>query len=162
MPLNQVGSALSSQSDRLHSELISRNVWHRFIEFNESVKTVEQAGKKVQVEKIVKSIVMLDSNGVPLLAIVAAKSKISFRKIKRFLAVKDVRLASPADVLVHSGYPVGGVPPFNKIKQVLVDPQVLRNETAIVGGGDEKTLMEIKTADIVNALNAKIVDISQN
>ncbi|MBZ5525398.1 MAG: hypothetical protein LAP21_24495 [Acidobacteriia bacterium] len=64
--------------------------------------------------------------------------------------------------MVHSGYPVGGVPPFNKIKQVLVDPQVLRNETAIVGGGDEKTLMEIKPADIVNALNAKIVDISQN
>ena len=57
---------------------------------------------------------------------------------------------------------MGGVPPFNKIKRVLVDPQVLGNETAIVGGGDENTLMEIKTADLAKALNAKVVDISQN
>lgn len=126
------------------------------------MKTVEQAGKKVQVEKIAKSIVMLDSNGSPLLAILAAKNKISFRKIKNFLAVKDVHLASPAEVLFHSGYPAGGVPPINKIKRVLVDPEVLRNETVIVGGGDVNRLMEIKTADVVNTQNAKVVDISQN
>ena len=162
MSLDQETSEPSGQSEKLHADLVSRNVWHRFIEFNEPVKTVEQAGKKVQIEKIAKSIVMIDSNGSPLLAIVAAKNKISFRKIKAFLAVKDVHLASPAEVLFHSGYPAGGVPPINKIKRVLVDPEVLRNETAIVGGGDVKMLMEIKTADIVKTLNPEVVDIVRN
>jgi prolyl-tRNA editing enzyme YbaK/EbsC (Cys-tRNA(Pro) deacylase) len=142
--------------------LTSKQVWHRFIEFMEPVKTVEQAAKKVQVEKIAKSIVMVDSDGSFLLAIVPAKSKVSYRKIKSLLAIKDVRLASADEVLKHSGYPAGGVSPFNKITHILLDPQVLENKTAIVGGGDVDKLMEVKTKDIVDILNPRIADISQN
>ena len=152
---------MSNYGERLKLFLRSRNVWHRFIEFSEPVKTVEQAARKVQVERIAKSIVMLDSNGEPLLAIVPAQSKVSHRKIKALLAVKDVRLATPEEVLKHSGYPAGGVSPFNNINCVLLDPQVMKSETAIVGGGDVDKLVEIRTADIVNVLKPKIDDISQ-
>jgi Cys-tRNA(Pro)/Cys-tRNA(Cys) deacylase len=149
-------------SEQLKLLLISKNVWHRFIEFSEPVKTVEQAGRKVQVAEIAKSIVMVDSHGDSLLAIVPAKSRVSHRKIKSLLAVRDVRLASPEEVLKHSGYPAGGVSPFNNINRVLLDPQVLKNETTIVGGGDVNKLMEIRTKDIVDILNPTIADISQN
>jgi prolyl-tRNA editing enzyme YbaK/EbsC (Cys-tRNA(Pro) deacylase) len=142
--------------------LISKNVWHHFIEFSEPVKTVEQAGRKVQVDEIAKSIVMVDSHGDSLLAIVPAKSRVSHRKIKSLLAVRDVRLASPEEVLKHSGYPAGGVSPFNNINRVLLDFQVLKNETTIVGGGDVDKLMKIRTKDIVDILNPMIADISQN
>jgi len=138
-----------------------RNVWHRFIEFSEPVKTVEQAAKRVQVEKVAKSIVMFDSNGAPLLAIIPAQSKVSHKKIKRLLAARDVRLASPEEVLAHSGYPVGGVSPFNNIERVLLDPKLLSNETVIVGGGDIDKLMEIRTKDIVQVLNPQIADITK-
>lgn len=153
---------IASYGEKLKLLLNSRNVWHRFIEFDEPVKTVEQAGKKVEVEKIAKSIVMVDSDGYSLLAVVPAKSKVSHKKIKSLLAVRDVRLASREEVLKNSGYPVGGVPPFNNIKRVLVDPEVLRNETVIVGGGDIDKLMEVKTKDIVNIVNARIADITQS
>lgn len=129
-------------SESLKIFLDSRSVWHRFIEFDEPVRIVEQAGKKVPVKKIAKSIVLVDSDGNPLLAIVKAQSRVSHRKIKKLLAVRDVRLASPKEVLKHSGYPAGGVPPFNNIKRVLLDPQVLNSETCIVGGGDVNKLME--------------------
>jgi prolyl-tRNA editing enzyme YbaK/EbsC (Cys-tRNA(Pro) deacylase) len=125
------------------------------------VKTVEQASKQVDAEKIVKSIVMVDLNGDPLLAIVPARSKVSHKKLKDLLDVRDVRLATPDEVLRHSGYPAGGVPPFNKIKRVIVDPQVLKNETAIVGGGDIDKLLEVKTKDIVDVSNAQVDDITQ-
>jgi prolyl-tRNA editing enzyme YbaK/EbsC (Cys-tRNA(Pro) deacylase) len=114
------------------------------------------------VEKIAKSIVMVDSAGDPLLAIVPAKSKVSHRKLKSILAVRDVRLATPQEVLRHSGYPAGGVPPFSKIIRILLDPQVLRNETAIVGGGDVNKLLEVRTRDMVAILSPKIADISEN
>jgi prolyl-tRNA editing enzyme YbaK/EbsC (Cys-tRNA(Pro) deacylase) len=113
------------------------------------------------VEKIAKSIVMVDSKGEPLLAIVPAKAKVSHLKIKTLLAVRDVRLASHEEVLEHSGFPAGGVSPFNSIKRILVDPQVLKNETAIVGGGDVGKLLEVKTKDIVAVLGPKIADISR-
>jgi prolyl-tRNA editing enzyme YbaK/EbsC (Cys-tRNA(Pro) deacylase) len=138
-----------------------RSVWHRFIKFSEPVKTVEQAAEKVQVEKIAKSIVMLDSDGAPLVAIIPAQSKVSHKKIKQLLAVKDVCLASPEQVLAHSGYPAGGVSPFNNIKRALLDPKLLPNETVIVGGGDIDKLMEIRTKDIVELLNPRIADITK-
>jgi Cys-tRNA(Pro)/Cys-tRNA(Cys) deacylase len=151
----------SNYSAKLKQFLRSKNVWHRFIEFSEPVKTVEQAARKVQVDKIAKSIVMVDSNGDPLLAIVPAQRKVSHRKIKIILAVKDVRLASADEVLRHSGYPVGGVPPFNNITRVLLDSQILTNKTVIAGGGDVDKLIEVNTKDLVGTLKPKIDDISQ-
>jgi prolyl-tRNA editing enzyme YbaK/EbsC (Cys-tRNA(Pro) deacylase) len=149
-----------SYSESLKIFLDSRGIWHRFIEFEEPVRTFEQAGRKVPVENIAKSIVLIDSDGNPLLAIVKAKSRVSHRRIKQLLAVRDVRLASPKEVLEHSGYPAGGVPPFNNIKRVLLDLQVLKSETCIVGGGDVNKLMEVKTQDIVDTLKPKIAEIS--
>jgi prolyl-tRNA editing enzyme YbaK/EbsC (Cys-tRNA(Pro) deacylase) len=151
---------MPNYSQKLETLLLSRNLWYRFIEFSEPVRTVEQAGRKVPVEKIVKSIVMIDSNENPLLAIVKAQSKVSHRKIKSLLAVKDVRLASPEEVLKHSGYPVGGVPPFNGISRVLLDPEILKSETCIAGGGDVNKLIEVRTKDMVNVLRPRIADIS--
>ena len=134
-------------------------LWHRFIEFNEPVKTVEQAKQKVSIEKIAKSIVLVDYDGAPLLAIVPAKNRLRFAKIKKVLNVRDVRLATPEETLKYSGYAAGGVPPFNKIQRVLLDPLVLDNETSIVGGGNVNRLVEVRTQDIVSTLRPKIVNI---
>ena len=126
------------------------------------MKTVEQASKQVEAERIAKSIVMIDSNGNSLLAIVPAKSRVSHRRLKEILSVRDVRLANTEEVLQHSGYPAGGVPPFNQIKRVFVDPQVLEKDTAIVGGGDIDKLLEVKTRDLIEVSKAQIIDITQN
>jgi Cys-tRNA(Pro)/Cys-tRNA(Cys) deacylase len=151
--------ALPDYGQKLKDVLLSKNLWHRFIEFSEPVKTVEQACRKVAVEKIVKSIVMIDSDGAPLLGIVKAQSMVSFRKIKQQLEVKDVRLATPEEVLKQSGFPAGGVPPLNSINRVLLDPDILNSETCIAGGGDVNKLVEMKTKDVVEALRPRIVDI---
>lgn len=67
--------------EQLRATLTSMHLWFRFIEFDEPVKTVAQAAGKVQTEKIAKSIVMIDSNGEPLLAIVPALSIVSHKKL---------------------------------------------------------------------------------
>jgi prolyl-tRNA editing enzyme YbaK/EbsC (Cys-tRNA(Pro) deacylase) len=56
---------------------------------------------------------------------------------------------------------VGGVPPFNRINRVLVDPGVLKDETCIAGGGDVNKLIEIRTKDLVGTLNPKVAEISE-
>jgi len=153
---------LGNYGEQLEAHLSSLHLWYRFIEFDEPVKTVEQAAKKVQAEKIAKSIVMIDSNGSPLLAVVAAKDLVSHKKLKEILNVKDVRMAKAEEVLEHSGYPVGGVPPINKIKRVFLDQGVLSDETVIVGGGDINKLVELRTKEIVAATNPTVADISKN
>ena len=147
-------------SENLKNFLLTRDIWHRFIEFDEPVKTVEQAARKVDVEKIAKSIILVDSKNLPLIAILPAKSRISYKKLKTILEVKDVRLANETEVLRYSGYPVGGVPPFNNVERALLDPQVFKNTNAIVGGGDMNKLVELRTADIVEIVKPIIADLT--
>ena len=147
-------------SRSLKSFLLSHKIQHRFIDFDEPVKTVEQAARKVDIDKIAKSIILIDSNDQPLMAILPAKNRISYKKIKALLSIKDVRLANEQEVLQRSGYPVGGVPPFNSVKRVVLDPQVLKNTIAIVGGGDINKLVELRTADIVEAIKPIIEDVT--
>lgn len=154
-----VGS--SQYSEKLRTFLVSRGIWHRFIELDEPVKTVEQAARKVPADLIAKSIILVDSNNMPLMTILGAKNRISYRKVKEIASVKDVRLADEREVLAYSGYPVGGVPPFNLVRRALLDRQVLQKDTAIVGGGDINKLVEVKTKDIVETIGAIVADLSK-
>ena len=160
MPGNGEYPVAGTYSEHLRSFLLSRGVGHRFIEFDEPVKTVEQAARKVEVEQIVKSIVLVDSNDAPLLVILPAKNRISYRKIKTLLGVKDVRLANEDEVLAYSGFPVGGVPPFNLLRRALVDKEVLKNPLSIAGGGDVNKLVELHTKDIIEILKPTITDLT--
>ena len=147
-------------SETLRTTLVSKSIWHRFIEFDEPVRTVEEAARQVPADRIIKSIVLIGSDKKPILAILPAKNRISYKKIKTLLKVKDVRLAQPGEVLEHSGYPVGGVPPFNKINRILLDPTVQRNAKSIAGGGDPDKLVELETRDIIEFLEPIVADFS--
>ncbi len=140
-------------SETLRTTLVSKGIWHRFIEFDEPVRTVEEAARKVSADRIIKSIVLVGSDQKPILAILPARNKISYKKIKTLLKVKDVRLAQPDEVLEHSGYPVGGVP-------ILLDPTVQRNARSIAGGGDPDKLVELETRDLLEFLDPIIADFS--
>ena len=147
-------------SENLRATLVAKGIWHRFIEFDEPVRTVEEAARKVPADRIIKSIVLIGSDKEPILAILPAQNRISYKKIKTLLKVKDVRLAQSGEVLEHSGYPVGGVPPFNKITRILLDPTVQRNAKSIAGGGDPDKLVELETRDILEFLNPIVADFS--
>ena len=155
-----MSQAKPNYSESLRTTLVSKGIWHRFIEFDEPVRTVEEAARKVSEARIIKSIVLVGSDKKPILAILPAKNKISYKKIKTLLKIKDVRLAQPDEVLEHSGYPVGGVPPFNKIIRILLDPTVQRNARSIAGGGDPDKLVELETRDILQFLDPIIADFS--
>ena len=155
-----MSQANPNYSESLRTTLVSKGIWHRFIEFDEPVRTVEEAARKVSADKIIKSIVLIGSDEKPILAILPARNKISYKKIKTLLKVKDVRLAQPDEVLEHSGYPVGGVPPFNKISRILLDPTVRRNARSIAGGGDPDKLVELETRDMLEFLDPIIADFS--
>ncbi len=155
-----MSQAKPNYSEQLRITLVSKGIWHRFIEFDEPVRTVEEAGRKVPADRIIKSIVLVGSDKKPILVILPARSRISYKKIKTLLKVKDVRLAQPDEVLEHSGYPVGGVPPFNKINRILIDPTVQRNARSVAGGGDPDKLVELETRDILKFLDPIVADFS--
>ena len=162
---------ITKTNNELLDRLLEKHV--RFVFFNRGelrqyfnpyflkrFRTVEEAERKVSADRIIKSIVLVGSDKKPILAILPAKNKISYKKIKTLLKVKDVRLAQPDEVLEHSGYPVGGVPPFNKISRILLDPTVQRNARSIAGGGDPDKLVEFETRDMLEFLDPIVADFS--
>ena len=150
-------------STSLSRFLRERNVWFRLHEYDEDVKTVARAGEKVNTKEVVKSLVFMDSNDEPFIIILPADRKVNFKKAKRVLGVKDVRLARPDEVLRYSGYPVGAVPPvFHKnIKRVILDSHAMRMGKVFAGGGDTNKLIEMRVEDIRRIDDPVIADISE-
>lgn len=155
-------SLTGEYSEKLRSFLVSRHVWHRFIEFDEPVKTVEQAARKVDADHIAKSIILIDSNQQPFMIILPEKNRINYRKVKLLLGVRDVRLANETEVLEYSGYPVGGVPPFNNVGRAYLDSSLLQKTKVIAGGGDVNKLVELETRHIVDIIKPIVADLSRD
>ncbi len=102
-------------------------------------------------EQIIKSLVFL-IDGRPYLVIANGDGRISYRRLADHFGIsrKRVRMASPDEVLALTGYPAGGVPPFGLRSPlpVLMESEVLAQEVVYGGGGDERTLVRISTAEL--------------
>jgi prolyl-tRNA editing enzyme YbaK/EbsC (Cys-tRNA(Pro) deacylase) len=110
------------------------------------------AAMGVEPEAIIKSVLFV-VNDEPLLVISNGERRIAQGAIARRLGVgkKQVKIATPEQVLAWTGYPAGGVPPFGHPTRLRtwVDPAVLERETVYGGGGAESTLMCVHTADLL-------------
>ncbi len=150
-------------SKTLAKFLEKNNVWFKLHEFEDDVKTSLKAAEKVPKEKIVKSLVLIDSNNEPLIVILQSFKKVDFKKIKKVLKIKDVRLANPEEVKKYSGYEVGAVSPvFHKnIKRILLDKEASSLDKVFAGGGEVNKLIEIKMEDIIKLDKPIIEEISE-
>jgi prolyl-tRNA editing enzyme YbaK/EbsC (Cys-tRNA(Pro) deacylase) len=119
----------------------------------------------VSPDAIIKSVLFIISKRHPLLVIANGERRIQQKAIARHLGVgkKQVKLASPAEVLRWCDYPIGGVPPFGHPTplRTLVDPHVLDQPMVYGGGGTEQVLMRIRTADLQAVIDAEVVDLCE-
>ncbi len=106
----------------------------------------------VPTDAIIKSVLFVVGRTEPLLVIACGEQLIDKKAIAGRLGVgkKQVRTATPAEVLVWTGYPAGGVPPFGHPEPLptWVDPAVLAQELVYGGGGDEHALLRLRPADL--------------
>ncbi len=128
----------------------------------EETSTVPEAARVVGCapEQIVKSVLFV-VNGEPFLCIASGSEPISQRNLAARLGVgkKRVKLAKADEVLRHTGYAVGSVPPIGHATSLatFIDPRVLEQGEVYGGGGDSATLMRISAADLQAHLQAEIL-----
>ena len=125
------------------------------------VQTATKAAQEMGLEEgsVAKSIVLMDSNGEPLLVILLGKDRVDFAKIKSIYNVGDVRLAEPDEVYDVTGYEIGGVPPISIYEiRTIMDRRVAKKEEIICGGGDEMHLMRIKVKEILENVEGILID----
>ncbi|WP_448578529.1 aminoacyl-tRNA deacylase [Thermosphaera sp.] len=147
-------------TESLKRLLEEKGVWHRLYEFPEHTITVEAAVKQLGVDpgRIIKTLVLVDEEGNPLVAIIPGNKRLSLDKLSSITG-KRLRLAKAREVEKATGYPVGAVPPVGHGLKTYVDREVLNNEAVIGGGGSTHSLLELKTKDLLALTQPIITDI---
>lgn len=116
----------------------------------------------IPLSKIIKTLVFVDQDLKPLVAIVRADCTVSRHKLESCSRSRSVRIASNDLAERVTGYPAGGIPPVGHKKKVPVyfDSQVLKNEYIWCGGGSRTKLIRLKVADVISLLSPQLCDIS--
>ena len=96
-----------------------------------------------------------------LAAIVSGVSRLSYKKIKKELSLKDVSLASKETVLELTGSEVGCVSLVQRELPTLVDRRLLGVGLAYGGCGVPRHTLEIKVSDLVRITQARVFDFTE-
>jgi Cys-tRNA(Pro) deacylase len=148
----------------LEKYLAENKVWHRFIEKAETVHTADAAAAAgFDLNKVTKSLILLDQDKNCILAIIPGNCKLSFEKLKKVLNVKRIYLVPFEKAEEFSGYPPGATPMiFHKVSmKVLVDSKLAAYEAISGGGGTRTRLLELRTEDVIKLNSALVADITE-
>ena len=144
--------------------LVSNRVEFEFIEKRSTHHATEAAAASgVPLNQIVKSIVFIDQESRPMLAVVLADTDVSRHKLEQCSSSKSVRLASDVVAKATTGYPTGGIPPVGHKKKipVYIDRRVMRPDYVWCGGGARSKLVKLKSSDIARLTAATIGDLAR-
>ncbi len=111
---------------------------------------------------VVKTLVMEDETGAPLLVLMHGDREVSTKALARQLGRKSIAPCRPEVAHRHTGYLVGGTSPFGTRKPlpVFVERSILDLATAYVNGGSRGFLLGIAPADLVKVLAPTLVDVA--
>lgn len=104
---------------------------------------------------VVKTLIMEDEGGRPLVVLMHGDLEVSTKALARQIGAKLVRICKPEVANRHSGYLVGGTSPFGTRKPmpVYVEQTILQLERIFINGGSRGFLVELTPDGLIAALH---------
>jgi len=127
---------------------------------------VEHGGAKHSAEalgldpyEVVKTLVMQDQDGQPLLVLMHGNYTVSTKNLARQIEAKSVEPCKPEVANRHSGYLVGGTSPFGtrRTMPVYIEASILDLPRIVINGGRRGYLVGIDPQVCLQLLHAKPV-----
>jgi len=113
---------------------------------------------------IVKSLIFL-ADDAPLLVLVAGDQRADPKRLRAALGLskRRLRIAQPDEVLAHTGFEVGGVPPLGHRRplRTLIDRTLSRFETVWAAAGSANAVFPIRFEQLVSLTDGQILDLVQ-
>lgn len=121
--------------------------------------TVSARALGVDEHSVVKTLVMQDEAGKPLIVLMHGDRKVSTKNLARQIACKSVEPCKPEVAQRHTGYQVGGTSPFGvrKPMPVYVEETILTLEKLYINGGRRGYLVGLAPQALETALAPKAV-----
>ena len=111
--------------------------------------------------EVVKTLVMQDELGKPLIVLMHGNRKVSTKNLARQAGRKSIEPCRPDVAQRHSGYQVGGTSPFGtrKALPVFMERSITRLPAVYINGGRRGLLVRLKTEDLLAVLKPTLVDV---
>jgi Cys-tRNA(Pro) deacylase len=100
---------------------------------------------------VVKTLIMEDETGKPLMVLMHGHLEVSTKALARQVGAKAIHICKPEVANRHSGYLVGGTSPFGTKKPmpVYVEASILALERIYLNGGSRGFLVGLAPADLL-------------
>ncbi len=140
---------------------------HRIAHSNHLYHYEEHGGTRVSARElnvdehaVVKTLVMEDESGKPLIVLMHGDRKVSTRELARQSGRKKIETCTPEAAHRHTGYMVGGTSPFGTKKQmpIFIEKSILDLPLIYINGGRRGFLVGVHPHDIVRALEPAVVE----
>ncbi len=112
--------------------------------------------------EVVKTLVMQDEAGKPLIVLMHGDRKVSTKNLARQAGVKKIEPCKPEDAQRHSGYQVGGTSPFGTRKKlpVYLERSILELPKIYINAGRRGFLVGIVPGEILRTLDPQLVTVA--
>lgn len=109
---------------------------------------------------VVKTLVMEDEHGKPLIVLMHGDCKVSTKELARQSGRKKIEPCKPEVANRHTGYMIGGTSPFGTKKQMplFIEKSILDLPLIYINGGRRGFLVGVHPHDIVHALAPGVVE----
>ncbi len=94
-------------------------------------------------------------------AIISGATRLSYKKIKKHLGLRNVSMASPAEVLEETGAEVGAVAMVNPGLRTLIDSQLPAHGEVFGGCGIPRYSLAIDARDLISITAADVFDFTE-
>jgi Cys-tRNA(Pro) deacylase len=111
---------------------------------------------------VVKTLVMEDETGAPLVVLMHGDREVSTKALARQLGRREIRICKPETANRHSGYQVGGTSPLGTRRSmpVCLERSVLDLPLVYVNGGSRGFLVGVAPKDLAALLAPTLVDVA--
>ena len=112
--------------------------------------------------QIVKTLIMENERGDPLVVLMHGDRKVSTKELARQAGMKRIAPCKPETATRHSGYLIGGTSPFGARKDmpVFLERSVLDLPRIYINGGRRGYLLGMDPAELVRVLSPKLVEVA--
>jgi Cys-tRNA(Pro) deacylase len=156
-----VGKAPSTAATRFLREKGVAYTEHLYRYEEKGGTSVSSRELGVEEHAVVKTLVMEDDQGEPIVVLMHGDREVSTKALARQLGRRSVQICKPEAAHRHSGYQVGGTSPFGTRKKmpVCVERGVLDLPRIYVNGGSRGFLVGIDPQDLLRLLEATVVEV---
>ena len=127
-------------------------------QFASTTRTAHDAAREIgtEVRRIVKSLVFI-ADGRPLVVLCCGDNRVSVKRLEDLRRARSVRRATADEAKAHTGFPIGGVPPFAHAQplEVIADQTLKRFETVWAAAGLPDAVFEIAVGDLIRLSSAR-------